>query len=32
MGGKIVYFPGGNSTTGKLHSHFPGGEGGGEEF
>ena len=27
--GEIRYFPGGNSTTGKLHSHFFAGGGGG---
>ena len=26
-GREICYFPGVNSTTGKLHSHFPGGGG-----
>ena len=29
--GKIGYFPGVNSTTGKLHSHFFRGGGGGGE-
>ena len=28
-GGKICYFPGGNSTTGKYQSFFRGGRGGG---